>query len=130
MQAVAAATLYVCTTCKGIGDFDPDAPRRGAQLLAALLDGPAPQGVTIKGVECLSACDTGCAVALSGVAKWTYVYGRLDPVLHAADVAVGAALYAASADGVVPWRQRPEVFRKQSIARIPPLEQPPESPHV
>ena len=36
----------------------------------------------------------------------------------------GAALYAASADGVVPWRDRPEILRKRSLARIPPLEAP------
>jgi predicted metal-binding protein len=25
-------------------------------------------------------------------------------------------------DGIVPWRDRPTIFRKQSIARIPPME--------
>ena len=33
----------------------------------------------------------------------------------------GAAKYASTSDGIVPWRDRPTVFRKQSIARIPPL---------
>jgi predicted metal-binding protein len=33
----------------------------------------------------------------------------------------GAAAYAATPDGIVPWRSRPEIFRKQSLARIPPL---------
>ena len=39
-----------------------------------------------------------------------------------ADILSGAAAYAAAPDGIVPWRERPEIFRKQSIARIPPLE--------
>lgn len=116
------ATLIVCTTCKGTGAFDPEGPRPGAQLLAALAAGGVPPGVTLRGVECLSACSTGCAVALSAPGKWSYVYGRLDPALHADAILDGAARYAASPDGVVPWRDRPEVFRKQSLARVPPVE--------
>jgi predicted metal-binding protein len=114
------ATLYVCTTCKAgepvpEGDLPP-----GAQLHAALTAEAAPDGVRIVGVECLSACNTGCAVSLSKPGAWSYVYGRLslDDVPAILD---GAAKYAASADGIVPWRERPTVFRKQSIARIPPL---------
>jgi predicted metal-binding protein len=34
----------------------------------------------------------------------------------------GVSAYAQTSDGVVPWRERPVVFRKQSIARIPPQE--------
>jgi predicted metal-binding protein len=61
-------------------------------------------------------------VALSGPGRWGYVYGGLDPAQHLAAVREGAARYAAAADGLVPWRDRPEVFRKQSVARIPPQE--------
>ncbi|WP_297339050.1 DUF1636 family protein, partial [Pseudophaeobacter sp.] len=32
--------------------------------------------------------------------------------------------YASTTDGLVPWRERPQVFRKQSIARIPPITLP------
>ncbi len=117
------ATLHICTTCKREG-MDPDAPRPGAVMFAALSAVP-PEGVTLVPVECLSACANGCAVALSAPGKWSYVYGNLDPVLHAPAIAEGAVLYAASADGIVPWRTRPEVFRKQSIARIPPPLIPP-----
>ena len=64
----------------------------------------------------------GCSVALQAPGKWSYVYGNLDPAAHAPDILRGAGLYAASADGIVTWRDRPEVFRKQSLARVPPLE--------
>jgi predicted metal-binding protein len=40
---------------------------------------------------------------------------------NARDILAGAAAYAASPDGLVPWRSRPEIFRKQSLARIPPI---------
>ena len=39
-------------------------------------------------------------------------------------VLAGASAYAAAADGIVPWRSRPEIFRKQSLARIPPILSP------
>ncbi len=79
----------------------------------------APEGVRIVGVECLSACNTGCAVSLTKPGAWSYVYGRL-PLDDVPAILEGAGKYAASADGIVPWRDRPTVFRKQSIARIPP----------
>ncbi|MDT8854343.1 DUF1636 domain-containing protein [Paracoccaceae bacterium Fryx2] len=118
------ATLLVCTTCRRGDPADADAPRPGAAMLAALTQGPLPEGVALRGVECLSACTNGCAVALSAPGKWAYVYGNLDPDLHPAAILDGAARYAASTDGIVVWRERPEIFRKQSIARIPPLEAP------
>ena len=114
------ATLYVCTTCKREG-ADPEAERDGAKLLAAISAQGAPEGISVVPVECLSACTNGCAVALSEAGKWTYVYGRMDPEADAVDILDGAAKYAASADGIVPWRDRPVIFRKQSIARIPPV---------
>jgi predicted metal-binding protein len=115
-------TLHVCTTCRTGEEMLQDGPRPGAQLLAALKDAGAPKGVRIVGVECLSACDHGCNIALSGPGRWTYVYGRMDPATHAPDILAGTAAYAATADGIVPWRERPVIFRKQSLARIPPLE--------
>ncbi|MFD2175744.1 DUF1636 family protein [Rhodobacter lacus] len=113
------ATLHVCTTCRRAGEAPEDEIRPGAALHAALADLPCPDGVRIVPVECLSACTQGCSVALSAPGKWSYVYGRLGPA-DAATVLEGAALYAQSADGLVPWRARPEIFRKQSLARIPP----------
>ena len=113
------ATLYVCTTCKA-GEPVPDGdPRPGAKLHAALVAGGAPEGVRIVGVECLSACNTGCAVSLTKPGAWSYVYGRLT-LDDVPAILEGAGKYAVSPDGIVPWRDRPTVFRKQSIARIPP----------
>jgi len=125
---MARATLHVCTTCLS-GQPAPDgAPRPGAALLAALVAGDRPEGVTLSAVECLSACKTGCAVALCAPGKWSYVYGHLDPLQDAPAILAGAGLYAASTDGLVAWRARPEIFRKQCIARIPPLEPPDDQP--
>ena len=115
------ATLYVCTTCKAGEPVPEGALPPGARLRDALLAEGAPEGVRIVGVECLSACNTGCAVSLSKAGGWSYVYGRLT-LDDVPAILEGAGKYAATVDGIVPWRDRPTVFRKQSIARIPPLE--------
>ncbi|MEZ7813085.1 MAG: DUF1636 domain-containing protein [Paracoccaceae bacterium] len=120
-------TLHICITCKK-GGIDPDenAERAGAHLYAAVqgltLTNALPEYLRILPVKCLSACNTGCAVALSATGKWAYVYGHMNPENDAADILEGARKYAASLDGIVPWRERPVIFRKQSLARIPPLE--------
>ncbi|PTV97224.1 putative metal-binding protein [Rhodobacter aestuarii] len=118
-----ATTLHVCTTCRRAGVEPEGEARPGALLHEALADLPCPEGVTVVPVECLSACTQGCSVALSAPGKWSYVYGRMGPE-DAATILEGAALYAQSADGLVPWRTRPEIFRKQSLARIPPQDLP------
>ena len=115
-----AATLHVCMTCKAGLPLEEGATAPGALLHAALAAQGA-DGVRIVPVECLSACSQGCAVALSSPGTWSSVYGRLTQA-DAADVLAGASAYAATADGIVPWRSRPVIFRKQSLARIPPLE--------
>ena len=118
-----AATLFVCMTCKAGAPLDAGQIAPGALLHAGLSAQDMPEGVRLQGVECLSACNNGCSIALSAPGRWTYVYGRLSPA-DIPDILSGAAAYVASADGIVPWRMRPVIFRKQSLARIPPLEAP------
>ncbi|PZQ51705.1 MAG: metal-binding protein [Rhodovulum sulfidophilum] len=91
-------------------------------MLDRLASGDLPPGMRLRGVECLSACSSGCAVALTGPGRWTYVYGNLDPAAHPAEILAGAAAYAATDDGLVPWRERPLVLRRNVIARVPPFE--------
>ncbi len=115
-----AAVLHVCVTCKAGEPVEDGAPTPGARLHAALA-AAAPGDVRILPVECLSACAQGCSIALSAPGKWSYVYGRLTEA-DAAEILAGAEAYAATPDGLVPWRARPVIFRKQSLARVPPME--------
>lgn len=115
-----SVTLHVCITCRAGQNVNEGETTPGARLHAAIIDVGAPEGVEVVPVECLSACSQGCSVALSAPGRWSYVYGRLSEI-HARDVIAGAAAYAAAPDGIVPWRRRPEIFRKQSLARIPPI---------
>jgi predicted metal-binding protein len=114
--------LLVCLTCRVKGASSDSARRPGAELHARLAEGLLPAGVRGRGVECLSNCERGCSIALRGPGRWSYVYGDIDPDQHLTALLDGAARYAAAADGLVPWRERPEHFRKHCIARIPPLD--------
>lgn len=114
--------LLVCTSCRAGQALVDDQPVPGAALHAALIASGAPEGVVITGVECLSNCSHGCTLALrGGPARWTYVYGNFS---HSTDVDLilqGAAQYHQTANGLVPWRERSTHFRKNCIARIPPM---------
>ncbi len=123
LSALPPVELLVCTTCKREG-MDPEATRPGAVLHDGLAREALPENVVLKPVECLSNCSQGCSIVLRGGAgRWTYVYGNLAE--DAVDVVIdGASRYAATADGLVPWRERPDHFRKNCIARIPPVAAP------
>jgi len=112
----AAATLVVCVTCKS--EAGPMGPGLFEALAERLSSEP---GVALKAVECLSVCKRPCTVALAAPGKWTYVVGDLDRDSHLEDIVVGARRYAASPDGIVPWRERPLCFRKGVVSRTPPL---------
>ena len=113
-------TLHVCITCRAGETLSKGEVAPGKRLHGAILDAGVPDGVNVVPVECLSACSQGCSVALSAPGRWSYVYGRLSES-DVPEILSGAAAYANAADGIVPWRQRPVIFRKQSLARIPPM---------
>ena len=112
----AAATLLVCVTCKS--ESGPMGPGLFEALGGRLASEP---DIALKAVECLSVCKRPCTVALAAPGKWTYVVGDLDRDFHLEDIVIGARRYAASPDGIVPWRERPLCFRKGVVSRTPPL---------
>ncbi|MFP4538154.1 MAG: DUF1636 family protein [Dichotomicrobium sp.] len=114
--------LLVCTTCRCGEPNDANAPRPGARLHAALSERSLPDGVALRPVECLSNCSKGCTIGLRGPGRWTYVFGGLDADAHIDVILEGVARYLSAPDGIVPWRERPEHFRRNCIVRIPPME--------
>ena len=112
----AAATLLVCVTCKS------DEAPMGSGLFEALGGrlGSEPD-IALRPVECLSVCKRPCTVALVASGKWTYVVGDLTCESHLEDIVVAARRYAASPEGIVPWRERPLCFRRGVVSRTPPL---------
>jgi predicted metal-binding protein len=111
-----AATLLVCVTCKS------DEGPMGAGLFQALSERLAVEpNIELKAVECLSVCKRPCTVALAAPGKWTYVVADLTRESHLEDIVDAARRYAASPEGIVPWRDRPLAFRKGVVSRTPPL---------
>lgn len=113
--------LLVCTRCRRSDAAEDGCDRPGARLLRALADVTLPD-VNVVPVECLSNCSRGCTIALRGPGRWTYIYGDLDAQSDVDAIRTGAAAYQATPDGLIPWRERPEHFRKNCIARLPPIE--------
>ena len=117
----AAVAVFVCISCRG---KDGDAERPGRLLFDAVTAGLRDHvdcGVTVTPVECLSVCKRPCTVALAASGKWTYVVGDLSHVDHVEDVIATALRYRTTDNGIIPWRERPQSFRKGVVSRIPPL---------
>lgn len=113
-------TVFVCTVCRRGDDADS---RPGKILLDALEQRLSPSDreiVAIEPVECLGVCTRPCTVALAGQGKWTYVLGDLDAENDVDELVESARRFAASANGIVPWKERPSAFRKGVVSRAPP----------
>ncbi len=91
-----------------------------AAALAARLHDAGANDIDVRPVECLSVCTRPCTVAFAGESKWSYVVGGIEAEAQAAEIATAAQLYAASTDGIIPWKERPLCFRKGVVARVPP----------
>ena len=114
--------LLVCRLCRAGLKILEGEKRSGEILSDALQTLSLPENVTVHRVNCLSNCSNGCTIVLRGEDRWSYVYGNLDPQKHVETIVDAISQYLNADDGVVPWRERPEHFRKNCIARIPPIE--------
>jgi predicted metal-binding protein len=119
------ATVMVCITCRAATDptdaRDADAPRAGLALaeataVAAVL---APD-ISVQRIRCLGNCRRGLSAAIRCDNAWTYVFGDLEPTRDGPSLITGARLLAQAADGIMPWRGRPESLKRGLIARVPP----------
>jgi len=120
-------TIHICTSCRAEGEaLEPREARAGSRLHAALTDAAGQDGapsVRIIPVDCMSVCKRPVTVGFSAPGKWTYVYGDFanEPMdVSAATILDGAARFAATDDGLIPWKERPQALKKGVIARLPP----------
>jgi predicted metal-binding protein len=117
---MSSSIVLVCTRCRA-ANADPDTPRAGAALLAAVRLAAAP-GVQVAGIACLSGCKRACAAAVLAPGKVGYLFGDLPPDADgAADLLAVAQAHGARADGFLPRAARPERLRGGILARLPPL---------
>jgi predicted metal-binding protein len=76
--------------------------------------------VEVRRLRCLANCDRGPSAALRCNGSWTYLFGDLDEDCGSVLVE-GVRLLARAADGILPWRGRPERLKRGLIARVPPI---------
>jgi predicted metal-binding protein len=118
-KRTAAPVIYVCTTCRQAGAPDRE-PRPGILLADATERAAAGTEVEVRRLRCFANCSRGPSAALRAGGSWTYVFGGLDDTCAEALV-VAARMMASAADGILPWRGRPERLKRGLIARVPPI---------
>lgn len=137
IEPTGRATVWVCITCRAAGDPQnvcadspaPISPRPGLILADATAAAAAhASDISVQRVRCLANCSRGLSAAIRCDNAWTYVFGGLEAPRDGLTLIAGARLLAAAADGIMPWRGRPEPLKRGLIARIPPNNFQEESP--
>jgi predicted metal-binding protein len=124
MGGTMAPMIYVCITCRQQGKQESESdgqPRPGALLAAATEQAAEGTEVVVRRLRCLANCTRGPSAAMRANGSWTYLFGGLD-VANAGALVEGARLLAGAADGILPWRGRPDILKRGLIARVPPLD--------
>ena len=121
IAADTAMTIYVCITCRRAGDPE-DGMRPGLLLARETARAAEGCGVAVKQIRCLANCNRACSAAIRRDGAWTYVFGGLAPGCDGAALIEGARLFARAADGLMPWRGRPDILKRGLIARVPPID--------
>ncbi len=112
--------VYVCVTCRHASEPEAE-PRPGALLAAATERAADGTEVEVRRLRCLANCTRGPSAAMRCNGSWTYVFGGLDAA-NAGALIEGAKLLAGASDGILPWRERPEILKRALIARVPPID--------
>lgn len=80
----------------------------------------------IRAVSCMSACSHACVVTFAAEGKYSYLFGDLSSNTEnvpktAAAIFSCAEIYSDRLDGMMSYKERPEMLKSGVIARIPPL---------
>ena len=116
-----ATTIYVCITCRRQGDPE-NGSAPGLRLAEATSRAAEGTGIAVRRVRCLANCNRALSAAIRRDGAWTYVFGGLAPERDGAALIEGARLFARAADGLMPWRGRPDILKRGLIARVPPID--------
>ena len=113
-------TIVVCSSCRDESGSDAH-PRAGAILAASTRVAARGTAIRVSHVECLGNCKRRLSAAVLRDGCWSYVFGDLTTE-SGPDLVAGAELFATSADGLIPWRGRPDSLKRGLVSRIPPLD--------
>jgi len=121
--------LFVCTTCaskyqdgKKVGESGGEKLMQQMQISAQAWE--LASEFLIEPVQCLSTCSQACAIAFMGSNKLTYLFGNL-PVdetqieITATTVLECAGQYYENPQGLLSYKERPELLKNKVMARIP-----------
>ncbi len=117
-SAGAPTTIVVCSSCRDAADSDSH-PRPGLLFGDRVRRAAAGYDINVEQVECLANCKRRLSAALIKPGGWTYVFGDLAPD-DADDLVEGARLYRDAANGLIPWRGRPDCLKRGLVSRVPP----------
>jgi predicted metal-binding protein len=118
MNSIGQAAVLVCVTCR-----TSTAPSAGADLAeATLIAAQNAADISVQHVRCLGNCSRGLSAAIRYDHAWTYVFGGLDAAHDGPALIVAARLLVQAADGIMPWRGRPDSLKRGLVARIPPVD--------
>ncbi len=120
LEAASSVTIVVCETCRDETGSDAY-PRAGEALVDDTRRAAEGSAVRVHRIACLGNCKRRLSAAMVKPGAWSYVFGDLS-VDSGADLVAGAKLFADSADGLIPWRGRPDSLKRGLVARIPPIE--------
>ncbi|MFN0003814.1 MAG: DUF1636 family protein [Burkholderiaceae bacterium] len=113
--------ILVCVTCQPL-DISRDAPRLGRQFYKNLNDQVFIEDLAflVRPIECMGGCSHACTVAFQANNKQRYFFGNLSGDVDCVSQTLSCAkLYGQSTDGVMAWRDRPPLFQKGLIAKLP-----------
>ncbi|MBO6727537.1 MAG: DUF1636 domain-containing protein [Rhizobiaceae bacterium] len=117
VRARSETTIVVCHSCRG-PDGPDDFPRPGSRLAEDTRRAAQGSDVHVTSYGCLGNCKRGLSAAILSGGSWSYIFGWLNED-SGEDLVAGAELLAASEDGFMPFRARPESLKRGLIARIP-----------
>jgi predicted metal-binding protein len=119
-------TLFVCSLCQSA---EAEA-QRGHQsageafiknLQTELAARNLQDTVHLTPLRCMAGCGQPCNASLAAPGKLTFILSGLSPIEGAAAVSDFCQQYSDSADGRVPYRDRPEIVQKSTAFVLPPL---------
>ncbi len=119
--------LFVCTTCaRNSHGSKSGGEKLFEQFQAVHQSWLLRENVSVQPVKCMGVCDRDCAIAFVASGKFTYLFGDLPDDELCLDATVTAVLscarqYYDHSDGILPYRERPELLRDTIIAKIPPV---------
>jgi predicted metal-binding protein len=114
-----SVSILVCGSCRAKDNANDRPGLAFSNLLRKRLE-ERHLSIPVQEIECFAVCKRPVTIAFAARNKWTYLLGDLDAERHIDELIDAAFRYGASDNGLVPWKERPECFKKGVLSRTPP----------